>query len=111
MLVLEEQPKQDSVWNNPSNIPELDTQPAENESLPDHKSNYEREENMVDAKDNCDAAVIYIGNNNEVPMVHSDNVDDNIFAINIPSNFTSSSFDYKRFSHSSNLKMSKTFQG
>ena len=44
MLVLEEQPKQDSVRNNPSNIPELDTQPAENESLPDHKSNYERKE-------------------------------------------------------------------
>ena len=48
MLVLEEQPKQDSVPNNPSNIPELDVQPAENESLPDYKSNYEREENMVD---------------------------------------------------------------
>ena len=27
-------------------------------------------------------------NNNEVLMVHSDNVDDNIFTINIPSNFT-----------------------
>ena len=48
MLVLEEQPKQDSVQNNPSSIPEIDTQPAENESLPDYKSNYEREENMVD---------------------------------------------------------------
>ena len=64
MLVLEEQPKQDSVQNNPANIPELDAQPAENESLPDYKSNYEREENMVDAKDNCDAPVIYLGNNN-----------------------------------------------
>ena len=32
---LEEQPKQDSVQNNPSNILEIDTQPAENESLPD----------------------------------------------------------------------------
>ena len=48
MPVLQEQPKQDSVQNNPSNIPEIDTQPAENESLPDYKSNYEREENMVD---------------------------------------------------------------
>ena len=105
MLVLEEQSKQDSAQNNPSNIPELDAQPAENESLPDCKSNYEREENIVDAKDNCDAPVIYMGNNNEVPMVHSDNVDENIFTINIPSNFTSSSFDYKRFSHGSNLKM------
>ena len=38
-------------------------------------------------------------------MVYSDNADDNIFTINIPSNFTSSSFDYKRFSHGSNLKM------
>ena len=27
--LLEEQPKQDSVQNNPSNIPELHTQPAE----------------------------------------------------------------------------------
>ena len=26
-----------------------------------------------------------MGNNNEVPFVHSDNVDDNIFTINIPS--------------------------
>ena len=46
-----------------------------------------------------------MGNNNEVPLVHSDNVYDYIFTINIPSNFTSSSFDYKRFSHGSNLKM------
>ena len=46
-----------------------------------------------------------MGNNNEVSLVHSDNVDDNIFTINIPSNFTLSSFDYKRFSHGSNLKM------
>ena len=44
MLVLEEQPKQDSVQNSPSNIPELDRQPAEKNSLPDYKSNYEREE-------------------------------------------------------------------
>ena len=29
--LLEEQPKQDSVQNNPSNIPELHTQPAEND--------------------------------------------------------------------------------
>ena len=43
-------------------------------------------------------------NNNEVPLVHPDIVDDNIFTINILSNFTLS-FDYKRFSHGSNLKM------
>ena len=46
-----------------------------------------------------------MGNNNEVPLVHSDNVDDNIFTINTPSNFTISSFDYTRFSHGSDLKM------
>ena len=46
-----------------------------------------------------------MGNNNEVPLVHSDNIDDNIFTINIPSNFILSSFDYKRFIHGSNLKM------
>ena len=52
-----------------------------------------------------------MGNNNEVPLVHSDNVDDNIFIIN-PSNFTLSSFDYKRFNHDSNLKMDvKDFPG
>ena len=45
-----------------------------------------------------------MGNNNEVPLVHSDNVDDYIFTIN-PSNVTLSSFDYRRFSHDSNLKM------
>ena len=45
-----------------------------------------------------------MGNNNKVPLVHSDNVDDNIFTIN-PSNFTLSSFNYKRFNHASNLKM------
>ena len=105
MLVLEEQPKQDYVQKNSSNIPEFDAQPAENESLQDFKSNYEREEKIVDAKDNCDAPVIYMGKNNEVPMIYSDNVDENIFTINIPSIFTSSSFDYKRFSHGSNLKM------
>ena len=49
--------------------------------------------------------MIYIGKSNEVPLVHSENVDDNIFTINIPSNFTLSSFDYKRFSHSINLKI------
>ena len=49
MLVLEEQPKQGSVQHNSSNIPEIDTQPAENESLPNYKSNYKREENMLDA--------------------------------------------------------------
>ena len=46
-----------------------------------------------------------MGNNNEVSLVHSDNVDDNIFTINILSNLTLSSFDYKSFSHGSNLKM------
>ena len=67
---------------------------------------------MVDAKDNCDAPVIHMGNNNDIPMVYSDNVDDNTYTIKIPSNFTSSSSsssssssDYKRFSHGSNLKM------
>ena len=45
-----------------------------------------------------------MGNNNEVPLIHSDNVDDNIFTIN-PSNFTLSSFDYKRFNPDTNLKM------
>ena len=35
-----------------------------------------------------DAPVIHMGNNNEVPMVHSDNFDGNIFTINVPSNFT-----------------------
>ena len=93
------------MQNNPPNIPELDKQPAENESLPDYKFNHEREQNMVDAKDNCDAPVIHVGSNNEVPVVHSDNADNNIFTINIASNFTSSSFDYKRFSHGCNLKM------
>ena len=34
-----------------------------------------------------------MGNINEAPVVHFDNVDDNIFTINIPSNFTLSSFD------------------
>ena len=48
MLVLEEQPKQDPAQNNPSSIPEIDTPPSENEWLPDYKSNYVREENMVD---------------------------------------------------------------
>ena len=43
-------------------------------------------------------------NNNEVPLVHPDIVDDNIFTISILSNFTLS-FDYKRFSHGSNLEM------
>ena len=46
-MFLEEQPEQDSVQKDPSNMPELDTQSAENESLPQHKANYKREENMV----------------------------------------------------------------
>ena len=48
--------------------------------------------------------MIHIGNSNEAPMVDSNNVSDNIFTINIPSNFTSSSFDYRTFSHGFNLK-------
>ena len=45
-------------------------------------------------------------------MVHSDNVDDNIFTISIPPNFTSPSFDYRTFSHGSKLKnMLKAFHG
>ena len=48
---------------------------------------------MVDALDNCDDPVIRIGNRNKAPMVDSDNVGDNRFTINIPSNFTSPSFD------------------
>ena len=36
-------------------------------------------------------------------MVDSGNVGDNIFTINIPSNFTLPSFDYRTFSHGSNL--------
>ena len=44
MLVLVEQPKQDSVQNSLSIIAELDTQPAESESLPDYKFNYEKED-------------------------------------------------------------------
>ena len=59
---------------------------------------------MVDVLDNCDDPVIHIGNSNEAPMVDSDNVGDNRFTINIPSNFTSPSFDYRTFSHDSNLK-------
>ena len=37
-------------------------------------------------------------------MVDSDNVGDNRFTINIPSDFTSLSFDYRTFSLDSNLK-------
>ena len=67
---------------------------------------------MVDALDNCDDPVIRIGNRNEAPMVDSDNVGDNRFAINIPSNFTSTSFHYWTFSLDSNLKnMFETFYG
>ena len=74
--------------------------------MPERKTNYEREENMVDVLDNCDDPVIHIGNSNEAPMVDSDNVGDNRFTINIPSNFTSPSFDYRTFSHGSSLKKS-----
>ena len=59
---------------------------------------------MVDVLDNCDDPVMHIGNSNEVSMVDSKNVGDNRFTINIPSNFTSPSFDYRTFSHDSNLK-------
>ena len=54
----------------------------------ERKTNYETEESMVDVLDNCDDPVIHISNSNEVPIVDSDNVGDNIFTINIPSNFT-----------------------
>ena len=53
-MFLEEQPEQDSVQKNPSNIPELDIQLAEYESLPEHKVSYKREESMVDILDNGD---------------------------------------------------------
>ena len=59
---------------------------------------------MVDALDNCDDPVIHIDNSNEAHMVDYDNVGDNRFIINIPSNFTSPSFDYRTFSLDSNLK-------
>ena len=59
---------------------------------------------MVDALDNFDDSVIHIGNSNEAPMVDSDNVGDNRFTINIPSNSTSLSFDCRTFSLDSNLK-------
>ena len=48
--------------------------------------------------------MIHIGNSNEAPMVDSENVGDNRFTINFPSNFTSPSFDYRTFSLDSNLK-------
>ena len=73
-------------------------------SLPECKTDYKREENMADALDNCDDPVIHIGNSNEAPMVDSDNVGDNRFTINIPSNFTSPSFHYGASSLGSNLK-------
>ena len=59
---------------------------------------------MVDALDNFDDSVIHIGNSNEALMVDSDNVGDNRFTINIPSNSTSLSFDCRTFSLDSNLK-------
>ena len=51
-----------------------------------------------------DDPVIYISNTNETPMVDSDNVGDNRFTINIPSNITSPSFDYRTFRDDSNSK-------
>ena len=59
---------------------------------------------MVDALDNCDDPVIHIDNSNEAHMVDYDNVGHNRFIINIPSNFTSPSFDHRTFSLDSNLK-------
>ena len=59
---------------------------------------------MVDVLDNCDDPVIQISNGNEASVVDSDNVGDNIFTINIPSNFTSPSFDYRTFSQGNILK-------
>ena len=82
--------------------------------LLERKTNYEREENMVDVLDNCDDTVIHISSSNEAPMVDSDNVGDNIFTINIPSNFTSPSCHYRTFNHVSVLKnmfLIMTFQG
>ena len=83
-------------------------------SLLERKTNYGREENMVDVLDNCDDPVIQISNGNEASVVDSDNVGDNIFTINIPSNFTSPSFDYSTFNHDSILKnmfLIMTFHG
>ena len=53
-----------------------------------------------------------MSNVNEALVAHSDNIDDNIFTISIPSNFTSPSFDYRTFSHGRKLKnMLKAFHG
>ena len=68
---------------------------------------------MVDVLDNCADPVFHISNSNEAPMVDSDNIVDNI-TINIPSNFTSPSFDYRAFSHGSTSKymfLIMTFHG
>ena len=69
---------------------------------------------MVDVLDNCDDPVIQISNGNEASVVDSINVGDNIFTINIPSNFTSPSFDYRTFNHDSileNMFLIMTFHG
>ena len=87
-MFLEEQPKQSLQYTRTLYTTSWEW------SLPEYKTDYEREENMVDALDNCDDQVIHIGNSNEAPMVDSDNVGDNRFTINILSNFTSPSFHY-----------------
>ena len=68
------------------------------------KTSYERQEYLADVSDNYDDPVIHISNGNEAPIVDSDNVGENIFTINIPSNFTSPSFDYRTFIQGSILK-------
>ena len=70
MLVFrEEQPEEDSVQNDCSDISEPDTQPADNESSPEHEANYETEESMQVVLDNYDNPVIHTDDNNEALMV------------------------------------------
>ena len=71
--------------------------------MPERKTDYEKEEKLVNALDNCDDSVFHIDHCNETLMVDCDNVGYNRFTINILSNFTSP-FNYRTFSPDSNLK-------
>ena len=51
------------MQNDCSDIWELDTQPAENVSLLEHKANYKTGENMCVVLDNYDAPVIHADDN------------------------------------------------
>ena len=65
MLVFrEEQPEWNLMQNDCSDIWELDTQPAENVSLLEHKANCKTGENMWVVSDNYDAPVIHADDNN-----------------------------------------------